>query len=192
MKKIAYIVFVAVLGLVGCSQSINLEEHFSLNGTVEELEAVNQDGEAVNLIDEYENKVWLAAFIFTNCDTVCSPMTFNMTGLQKEMNEKKVDAELVSFSIDPEYDTPEVLKQFAQSFHVDEGNWNFLTGYDQETIELFANKSFLAPAAKLEDSNQFIHSTEIFLMKGTKILEKYDVAAEVNTEKIIEDIKLLQ
>ncbi|MGM0874667.1 MAG: hypothetical protein ACQEWV_07640 [Bacillota bacterium] len=48
MKKL-FIILIAVLSLVGCSQSINLEEHFSLNGTVEPLEAVNQDGETVEM-----------------------------------------------------------------------------------------------------------------------------------------------
>lgn len=190
MKKIMSIVL-AVLVLVGCSQSINLEEHFSLNGTVESLEAVNQDGKEVEMTD-YEDNVWVATFIFTNCDTVCSPMTAHIATLQKQLKDKKVDAELVSFSIDPEHDTPEVLKAYGEQFGADFKNWNFLTGYDQAEIESFSNISFLAPAAKLEGSTQFVHSTSIFLMKGSQILEQYDGVSEVPYEKIIEDIKLLQ
>ncbi|PGT79143.1 cytochrome c oxidase assembly protein [Bacillus sp. AFS040349] len=190
VKKIISIV-IAVLALVGCSQSINLEEHFSLNGTVEPLEAVNQNGEAVRMSD-YEDKVWIATFIFTNCDTVCSPMTAHIATLQEQLKDEKAEAELVSFSIDPEHDTPEVLKKFGKQFGADYESWNFLTGYDQAEIESFSNISFLAPAAKLEGSTQFVHSTSIFLMKGSQILEQYDGVSNVPFEKIIEDIKLLQ
>jgi protein SCO1/2 len=190
VKKLFFSI-VAVLALVGCSQSINLEEHFSLNGTVEPLEAVNQNGETVKMSD-YKDKVWLSTFIFTNCDTVCSPMTAHMATLQEQLQDEKVDVEFVSFSIDPEYDSPEVLKTFADQFGVDYSNWNFLTGYEQPEIESFSNTSFLAPAAKLEGSNQFVHSTSIYLIKGNKILEQYDAVSEVPYEKIVEDIKLLQ
>ena len=190
MKNIRSIV-IAVLALVGCSQSINLEEHFSLNGTIEPLEAVNQNGEAVKMSD-YEEKVWVATFIFTNCDTVCSPMTAHIATLQEQLQDEKIEAELVSFSIDPEHDTPEVLKEFGDQFGADYKTWNFLTGYDQADIESFTNISFLAPAAKLEGSTQYVHSTSIFLMKGSQILEQYDGVSNVPFEKIIEDIKLLQ
>jgi protein SCO1/2 len=191
VKKLVFITFIAVLVLVGCSQSINLEEHFSLNGTVEPIEAVNQVGETVKMSD-YADKVWLSTFIFTNCDTVCSPMTAHIATLQEQLQDEKVDVELVSFSIDPEHDTPEVLKAFAEQFGADFKNWNFLTGYEQAEIESFSNTSFLAPAAKLEGSNQFVHSTSIYLMKGNTILEQYDGVSEVPYEKIVEDIKLLQ
>jgi protein SCO1/2 len=147
VKKLFFSI-VAVLALVGCSQSINLEEHFSLNGTVEPLEAVNQNGKTVKMFD-YKDKVWLSTFIFTNCDTVCSPMTAHIATLQEQLQDEKVDVEFVSFSIDPEYDS-------------------------------------------LEGSNQFVHSTSIYLIKGNTILEQYDAVSEVPYEKIVEDIKLLQ
>ncbi|WP_226670707.1 SCO family protein [Metabacillus litoralis] len=192
MIKKSLIMIIAVLALIGCSQSINLEEHFSLNGTVESLKAVNQDGEAVELIEDYKDQVWLSTFIFTNCDTVCSPMTAHIATLQKRLQDEKLDAKLVSFTIDPEYDSPEVLKAFGDQFGADYKNWSFLTGYSQPEIEYFTNKSYIAPAAKLEGSNQFVHSTLIYLMKGNKILEQYDAVSEVPYEKIIEDIKLLK
>ncbi|WP_273122477.1 SCO family protein [Bacillus weihaiensis] len=190
MKKIISSM-IAVLVLVGCSQSINLEEHFSLNGTVEALKATNQDGDTVTMAD-YEDDIWLATFIFTNCDTVCSPMTAHIATLQEQMRDEKVEAKLVSFSIDPEVDTPEVLKEFGRKFGAEYDNWDFLTGYTQEEIEIFSNKSYLAPAAKLEGSTQFVHSTSIYLMKENQVLEQYDAVSDVPYEKIIEDIKLLQ
>lgn len=191
MKKLLFITLTVFLGLVGCSQSINLEEHFSLNGTIEPLKAVNQEGNEVEM-EDYTNKVWLSTFIFTNCDTVCSPMTAHVAKLQEQLKNEKVDVELVSFTIDPDNDTPEVLKAFADNYGADFDNWNLLTGYEQSEIESFSNKSFIAPAAKLEGSNQFVHSTSIYLMKGHKILEQYDAVSEVPYDKIIKDIKLLR
>ncbi|MGM0874668.1 MAG: SCO family protein [Bacillota bacterium] len=94
--------------------------------------------------------------------------------------------------MDSEHDTPDVLKTFANQFGADHSNWNFLTGYEQLEIESCLNTSFLAPAAKLEGSTQFVHSTSIYLVKGNTILEQYDAVSEVSYEKIVEDIILLQ
>lgn len=56
--------------------------------------------------------------------------------------KEKLDVEFVSFSVDPEIDKPEMLKQYASKFHADLSNWHFLTGYSQKEIEAFAQKNF--------------------------------------------------
>ncbi|TDL31120.1 SCO family protein [Jeotgalibacillus sp. S-D1] len=190
MKKWITACFIVLL-LQGCSSGINLDEHFSLNGEVSPLQAVNQNGESFHT-DELEDKIWLASFIFTNCDTVCSPMTFNMTELQEQLDEKNLDYQLVSFTIDPENDTPDVLREFGGQFGADFSNWNFVSGYEQEEIELFANRGFLAPAAKLDGSDQFVHSTSLYLMMGDRILEQYEMSIDVPFEEIVEAVELLQ
>ncbi|MFC0271889.1 SCO family protein [Metabacillus herbersteinensis] len=189
MKKLILALFLTVF-LTACGQSVNLEEHFSLSGQVEPLQAVNQDGESVKTAD-YKDSVWLAAFIFTNCDTVCSPMTAHMAKLQQQIKDKNLDVNMVSFSVDPDNDTKAVVKTFGEQFGADFTNWDFLTGYDQAEIETFSNKGFMAPAAKVEGSSQFVHSTNIYLIKGNTILEQYDGVSDVPYDKIIEDIKLL-
>ena len=190
MKKVIGTLLLLFL-LQGCSSAIDLDENFSLNGEVRALNAVNQDEEPFNTAN-FEEDIWLASFIFTNCDTVCSPMTYNMAQLQDELNAKNLNYQLVSFSIDPENDKPEVLQTFGEQFGADFSNWEFISGYEQTEIESFANNGFLAPAAKLEGSGQFMHSSSIYLMIGNRILEQYEVSIDVPYEQIVEDVELLQ
>lgn len=195
MHKFLAICVSALFILGGCSvfneekESSEVEAGFPMNLQVEEIEAVNQEEEEVTLL-KYKGDVWLASFIFTNCDTVCSPMTATMSKLQKEVADEGLEVKLVSFSIDPEQDSPAILKQYALDRDAEFYNWDFLTGYDQKTIESFANISFLSPAAKIEGSNQFVHSTSIYLVsKSGTVLQQYDLVSDTPFEQIIEDIK---
>ncbi|MBD8067478.1 SCO family protein [Bacillus sp. PS06] len=193
-KMSALIIFVILLGACSTKPSIEeIEQTFPMNLTVGEIQAVNQNEEPFN-VDELKGNIWLASFIFTNCDTVCSPMTATMAKLQYELEmEGLEEVQLVSFSIDPENDTPDVLVDFAQKMDADFTNWQFVTGYDQAEIESFANTSFLSPAAQIEGSNQFVHSTSIYLVnqRGT-VLKQYDAVAATPFEEIIEDIRKLK
>jgi protein SCO1 len=190
MKKILWLLL-SVLVLAACSEKEE-EVVFPLEMKVEKFAGVNQDGVPITL-SNLKGKVWVADFVFTNCDTVCSPMTANMAQLQKQLADEGVDARLVSFSIDPEQDQPDVLKNYAGSLQADFSNWDLITGYDQEFIESFANKSFMAPAAKLEGSNQYVHSTSFYLVnQDGVVVQKYEGAAEPPYEQMIKDIKSLQ
>ena len=60
--------------------------------------------------DELEGKVWIADFVFTKCQTVCPPMTLEMADLQKKFEDEGIQAEFVSFTVDPTIDSPEALK----------------------------------------------------------------------------------
>jgi protein SCO1 len=194
-KKILGSMFL-FLFLIACSKEPTIEEieqTFPMNISVGEIEAVNQNEEPFNT-DQLEDKVWLASFIFTNCDTVCSPMTATMSKLQSQLQSEGLEeVQLVSFSIDPEQDTPEVLVDFANKMDADFTNWQFITGYNQEEIESFANTSFLSPAAQLEGSDQFVHSTSIYLInqRGT-VLNQYDAVADTPFDEIIADIRKLK
>lgn len=84
-----------------------------LNYEVESFTFKNQDGKNVSL-DSLKGKVWLADFIFTNCETVCPPMTAHMTDLQKKLKAENIDVRIVSFSVDPENDNPKQLKNLRQ------------------------------------------------------------------------------
>ena len=86
----------------------------SVNYDVQSFSFQNQDGKAVTL-ESLKGQVWVADFIFTNCETICPPMTSHMAELQKQMEEENLQARIVSFSVDPENDTPEKLKKFAAS-----------------------------------------------------------------------------
>ncbi len=181
--------------LLGGCQGKDVEESFPMKVEVGDLDAVDQSGEEVSLAKLNKGKIVVADFIFTNCDTVCLPMTANMTKLQQKIAEAGLEDEvqLVSLSIDPEHDTPEVLTEYSSRYEFDDGNWSFLTGYSRDEIESFANVSFKTPAAEVEESNQFVHGTSFYLVSenGT-LLKQYEGVSSPPYEEIIEDIERLK
>jgi len=194
MRRLLFLLCILCLVLVSaCSaKEKKTAEDFPLQMEVQKFEGINQDGKKIAL-SKLKGKVWIADFVFTNCDTVCSPMTANMAELQKRLSDEGVDAQLVSFSIDPDQDQPGVLKEYASGVEADFSNWNLLTGYKQEFIESFANQSFMAPAAKLEGSNQFVHSTNFYLVDQAGIvIQKYEGISDPPYEQMVKDIQSLQ
>ncbi|WVP28308.1 SCO family protein [Bacillus licheniformis] len=163
-----------------------------LNYDVQSFSFQNQDGKAVTL-ESLKGQVWVADFIFTNCETICPPMTSHMAELQKQMEEENLQARIVSFSVDPENDTPEKLKKFAANYPLSFQNWDFLTGYSQEEIEKFALKSFKSIVKKPEDEDQVIHQSSFYLVdQNGKVVKDYDGARNTLYDEIIADIKTLE
>lgn len=119
-------------------------------------------------------------------------MMANMAGLQAKLKEEDLNVELISFSVDPEIDTPEVLKEYAGNYNADLSNWNLLTGYQQKTIQDFALKNFNAIAAiKPETSDQVIHGTSFYLINKEGIVLKDYNGFDAPFDEIINDVKLL-
>ncbi|HHY71723.1 MAG TPA: SCO family protein [Bacillus bacterium] len=155
-----------------------------------DFSAINQDNEKFGPSD-MKGKIWLANFVFTNCNSVCPPMTANMARLQRQMAEAKIkDVDIVSFSVDPERDTPEALKEFASKFEADLSNWQFLTGYTGEDIKRIA-KSFKTLAEAEPGTDQFTHDTKIFLINEDGIIVKGYNGLQVQYDEIIADLKAL-
>lgn len=158
--------------------------------TVADFSFTDQDNETFSL-EDLKGKYWLADFIFTNCTTVCLPMTANMKYLQDEIKARGLDVHLVSFSVDPDYDTPEVLQQYAKSYEADLTSWSFLTGYDFDTIREFSIKSFRSMVQEpVDGDDQVIHGTQFFLVnpKG-EIIERYDGVQSSEMDNILSDLE---
>ena len=140
--------------------------------------------------DELTGSVWVASFIFTECDTVCPSMMIEMANLQKKFQAEDIEVELVSFTVDPTVDSPKVLKKFIHQFTEDEANWHMLTGYSQEEIENFAREQFQTIIQKPSNSNQVIHGTNFYLIDDEGfIVKEYNYIDESYIEEMIEDIK---
>lgn len=162
---------------------------------IQDFDHVNQRGENVSL-ESLKGKPWLGMYIFTNCNSVCPPMTFNMTQIQEKLMKKGIeDYNLVAFSVDPEVDTPEVLADYLARYTVpDESKWNLLTGYSQSYIEQFAVKSTKLLVKDDPNSDQVIHGIQFFLVDKDGILVKqYDGyakdAADVPIDTIVGDLE---
>lgn len=163
------------------------------NWPIEDFTFTNHEEQPFGLKD-LKGKVWVADFIFTNCEDVCLPMTSNMVKLQQMAKEEGIEnLEFVSFSVDPEVDQPETLKKYGEQFNADFSNWQFLTGFSQEEIEKFALDNFKALVKKPETGDQVIHGTDFYLVdQNGKIMKYYTGLQDIPFKEIIKDIKTLQ
>ena len=128
----------------------------------------DQDGQPFALAS-MRGKVWVAGFIFTTCPSVCPKISRAMLELQQRYARNGVDVELVSFSVDPENDTPEVLKRYAENLGVDESRWRFVTG-DRAAMEALVVGGFKTamdrrPQGEL-DMYDIAHSEKLVLIDG--------------------------
>lgn len=160
------------------------------NWKLEEFSAVNQDEKEYSL-EDIKGNVTIASFIFTSCTTVCSPMTANMSKLQKKTEEEGLDVQYLSFSVDPEVDTPEVLKEFGSRFDINYSNWNFVTGYTQQEIEAFGQKNFKTIVAKPKGGGEVVHGTSFYLINQEGVIIKSYDGLDVPFEEVIEHVKIV-
>lgn len=100
---------------------------------------VNQRGDTINN-SSYTGKVYVAEFFFTTCPSICPIMNQNMVKIQNEFYGNP-NLGIASFSINPDYDTPEVLAAYAESYGITNPNWHLLTG-DKDAIYSLANNGF--------------------------------------------------
>jgi len=165
----------------------------NMSEEVKDFEFTTQNNETLSLSD-LEGEYWVADFIFTNCTTVCLPMTANMSSLQDKLKEEDINVPLVSFSVDPEYDTPEVLKEYGESYDADFNNWYFLTGYDFETIKELSISSFKSLLAEPpEGSDQVTHGTSFFLINPEgKVIKNYNGVESGTMDSIVNDLKKIK
>lgn len=183
MKKLMGIaVIVLVLFLAACGDS-----------SIEDFSHTDQRGEEISL-ESLNGTPWLATFVFTNCTTVCPPMTFNMVSIQDELLEQGIgEYKIVAFSVDPGTDKPAVLADYLDKFNVpDESKWHLLTGYSQEYIAEYAKDNFKSFVKNDPSSNQVVHGTSFYLMdKNGEVAHNYDGYGDVPVEEIVEDLKVL-
>lgn len=191
-KILGLLVTLCLVVLAGCSsESSEVKLRGSLDMDLEEFEYTNQNGEKFGT-DDLKGKVWVADFMFTSCETVCPPMTANMAKLQAMAKEENLDVEFVSFSVDPEVDTPEALKTFIDKFTDDTENWNLLTGYSLEEIKRFAKDNFETLVDKPEGQEQVTHGTKFYLVdQQGLIVKEYSGISNTPYEEILQDIERL-
>ena len=119
------------------------------NRTVEkyiipDVTLVNQDGRKIKLRSLLDSgKPVIIDFIYTTCTTICPVLSANFLNMQNRLGESAETVQLVSISIDPEYDRPEQLKKYMQMFRAKKG-WDFLTGSRDDIIQVL--KAFDATA----------------------------------------------
>lgn len=157
---------------------------------IQNFEFLNQDAEPLGS-DFVKGKVWVGNYFFTTCPTVCPEMTHKLELVQAEFlgNEQ---LKMISFSCNPEYDTPERLLQFSTAFGAIPNSWQFVTG-DKTEIYRFAREQLSITASDGGGGPEdFIHSQYLVLVDQQGYIRGfYDGISEYELQLLIKDIKKL-
>ena len=158
--------------------------------TISDFSLINQNGDTITQ-NFYNDKIYIADFFFTTCQTICPIMTKNMKEIQdKLINDKEIL--LLSHSVTPEIDSVGQLKKYAIANKINDDKWNLVTG-DKKQIYNLARKSYLA----VEDSEfgnfDMIHTENFMLIdKKRQIRGFYDGTEKNEIIRLLSDIEILK
>ncbi len=161
--------------------------HRSLDslGSVPSFDLVNQDGQPFGSA-QLKGKIWIADFVFTSCPGPCPMISSRMSELQRPLENS--DVHLVSFSVDPETDTPGVLRDYAERLHARAGRWDFLTGPTNAIYDVIQKGFKLAVSDGASELGVPVHSTRVALVdRHGAIRGYYDMTAPDTVTKLLAD-----
>ncbi|GAA4725113.1 SCO family protein [Brevibacillus fulvus] len=186
---LAAVMIVAIAGVVGYQywQSKQIPVMKPINDfTLEHL-----DGSPFHFQDT-AGKVRLVTFIYTQCPDVCPQTSKNMEYLQEKLKQENLFGDKVVFlsvTFDPEHDTPEVLRNYAEKFSYDPTGWIFLRGEEQTVFDVA--KQFGVGIMKQPDG-LYVHTMRTFLIDGEGNMRRaYGMADEMDIDKIMADMEQL-
>lgn len=160
--------------------------------TIPDFSFINQDGEIVTQ-DYFEGHIYVADFFFTTCPSICPVMTTQMRQLYWKLDKKSYqDVYFLSHTVNPEYDTPEILKAYADKLEVDYKRWMFVTGEKEKIYQQGLTGYFLSAQEDVMAPGGFLHS-EMFVLvdKEMRIRGYYDGTSSDDVGRLAEDIALL-
>ena len=171
--------------LVAASVAHRIKYH-----TISNFNLINQNGDTITQAF-YDDKIYVADFFFTTCQSICPVMTKNMKKVQdKLINDKEIL--LLSHSVTPEIDSVEQLKRYAISNQINDDKWNLVTG-DRKQIYNLARKSYLAVEDNPTGEYDMIHTENFMLIdKKNQIRGFYDGTLESEISRLLDDIEILK
>jgi cytochrome oxidase Cu insertion factor (SCO1/SenC/PrrC family) len=163
----------------------------SAYGNAPSFQLINQDGHPFGSA-QLTGKIWIADFIFTTCAGPCPIVSSRMSELQKPL--EKTDVHLVSFTVDPDKDTPKVLSQYAEHLKAQTGRWDFLTGAKATIYDVSRNGFKLGLSDGSEETGTPVHSTRMVLVDRRGVIRGYydGLAADAVTKLLADTSHLLR
>lgn len=154
-------------------------------GQISDFSLVTTENSTLTAKD-LNGKIWVADFIFSTCAGPCPRMSDQMAKLHRSYVLEE-DVRLVSITVHPEYDSPQVLKQYAAKYEADTSKWHFLTGVKEE-IQKLTLEDF-----KIGSKENLINHSTMFVLvdRQSRIRGYYDLAEEAKLKKLFKDIALL-
>lgn len=208
----SFLVFLTVILLTSCSNEIKKKERVLpyigdfdieyklVNGkevadtiypTIPFFYFYNQDSVLVKSTD-LEGKIWIADFFFTTCSSICPGMTQNMKKLNENTRDLKDHVQFISFSINPEYDKPHILKKYMKIHEIEASNWVFLTGDELETHRLGVENFHIHASQDDSTNDGYAHSEAFALVdKEGHVRGVYNVADPKQIDQLEADLRKL-
>lgn len=191
--------FIAALSLAGFVWLKSVQEDRIANenkltdfGSLPKFNFEERNGSTIGP-DQLKGKVWVVNFIFTTCHGPCILMSEKMAEIQKSISKTKGDVKLVSITVDPETDTPELLKAYADKMGAKD-NWLFVRGTYDETQKLAKQgfKMTLEKDSTAVDGDDFIHSVKFVLVDKKGHIRGYYNSEEPEFHaKLINDVGVM-
>lgn len=179
MKKYSYVGISFIILIFGIYTVPKVVKHFTKSelhtfDKVPAFEFINQKGETITN-NNYKGKVYVVEFFFTTCPTICPIMNKKMVEVQNEFFGNP-NFGIASISINPDYDTPEILQEYANEYGVNSPNWHMLTGKTKEVVYALSNQGFKLYAGEASaEVGGFEHSGLFALIdKNGNIRSRYD------------------
>jgi protein SCO1 len=191
IRTFALVFVVAAFALGGCRAR---GEPLPELGHIDDFKLTDQTGKPLSARD-YEGSVWVGAFMFTRCPTICPRIIRRMQEVQAAAKQQQASVKLVSFSVDPEYDTPPVLAAYAREFNVDTANWRLVTG-ELGAITKTAVESFKqALEGKAEAGSEhfgIVHGSHLVLIDARRNIRGFYRSSDTDVvSRLVADIKRL-
>lgn len=164
--------------------------------TLPDFSLVDQDGQPFDL-SRVAGDAWVANFIFTACPTVCPLLTQKMAALEKRSRDLGERVQFVSFSVDPETDTPEVLKAYGARYGRDSGRWSMVTGSVDELGKTISDSFKIAverqkvPGDRDLDLYEIVHGEHFVLVDGLGRIRGYYRNDDEAHEQLLTDLRRL-
>lgn len=185
---VAVTAVVTVAGIAGCGSAVQPEQNSvqtsfgtasapssnaPLDWPVPSFKGIDENGKAFDS-STLKGKVWIADVFYSTCPTVCPPSANNMAHLQQQLKKDGLDVQIVSFSVDPQNETPATLKKFGEEHGADFSNWHFLTGYSYKWVQQFSLDAFKESISQT-GGKYYSHTVNWYLVnKSGKITQFFD------------------
>lgn len=172
----------SLVGLAGCAAHAGLPSY----STVPQFSLTDQTGAPFDSAAKLKDRVWIADFIYTTCPGPCPRMSSQMHQVQTALSGIE-NVRLVSFTVDPQNDTPPVLNEYAGHFQAEPGKWFFLTGPVATLQHLSKDVFWLGDVeGNLQHSTRFVLIDQNSRVRGFYLTEEADAIP-----RLIEDAKKL-
>jgi protein SCO1 len=194
-KIFSILLTITFLLSISCKEKLPLDKDL----TKKSYNLIDQDNNEVVFPEIIKGHIIVMGFIYTHCPDICPMTTHNMYLIEKELkNEGITNVKFVALSFDPDRDTPDVLKKFAEVRELDFKSWTLLTGEKttvNDLLKRFDVKAIKTDESIDEDGNSeysMMHTDRISLVDENSILRKNYKGSTINIEEIVKDIKILE